>query len=360
MNDYERDEMKKMIPAIERKEIKTDRLTVSYFEKGDPSKELLLLIHGNTSSNLFYLGTIIDLSEDFHVIVPDLRGYGLSEKLPVDATSGVKVWSEDIRSFLKSLNISKKPHLLGWSMGGGVVIQYAIDYPGEVASLTLVNPLSPFGYSGSKDEKGTSNNEHFSGTGAGTVNAAFVQALKDKTKDASNPFAAVNVLKSYFAPDYKIDPEWEEIFVESMLQMGIGEDFYPGNSVECAEWPFTAPGNKGIANAMSPKYVNLSGITDITPKPPILWFRGAKDSIVSDASMLDIGYLGKLGYVPGWPGEEVFPAHPMVAQTRYVLGKYKENGGSYEEYIFENAGHGPHIEKPEEFKNKLTSFIKAV
>lgn len=349
-----------MIPEINRKEIKTDRLTVSYFEKGDPSRELIVLVHGNTSSNLFYLQTIEDLYNDFHVIAPDLRGYGLTERLPIDATQGVRIWSEDLKSFFKALNINKKPHLLGWSMGGGVVMQYALDYPEEVSSLTLINPLSPFGYSGTKDLEGTPNNEYYSGTGGGSVNTAFVQALKDKVKDVTNPFAAAVVLKSYFAPDYKIDPDWENIFVESMLQMGIGEDFYPGNFEPCAVWPFVAPGTRGIGNAMSPKYVNLSGIANINPKPPVLWIRGAKDAIVSDTCLLDIGYLGKLGYVPGWPGDDLFPAHPMVAQTRYVLEKYKKNGGLYEEYVFEDCGHGPHIEKPEEFKNKLISFVKGV
>jgi pimeloyl-ACP methyl ester carboxylesterase len=348
-----------MIPKIEKKEIKTERMTVSYLEKGDPSKELIILVHGNTSSNLFFIGTIEALSKEFHVIAPDLRGYGYSEMLPIDATKGLKVWSEDIRSFFKALHISKKPHLLGWSMGGGVVMQYTLDYPGEVASISLINPLSPYGYSGSKDEKGTRNNDFYSGTGGGTVNTSFVKALKDKDRDPSNPFSAPSVLKSYFAPDYKPESEWEEIFVDSMLLMGIGDDFYPGNSEACAEWPLVAPGDRGIANAMSPKYVNLSGLADINPKPSILWFRGAKDAIVSNTCMLDIGYLGKLGYVPGWPGDEAFPAHPMVDQTRYVLEKYKQNGGVYEEYIFEDAGHSPHVEKPEEFNNKLIDFIKS-
>lgn len=320
----------------------------------------MVLVHGNTSSNLFYLQTIEDLYEDFHVIAPDLRGYGLSEKLPIDASQGVKIWSEDLKSFINALSSDKKPHLVGWSMGGGIIMQYAIDYPMEVASLILINPLSPFGYSGTKDDKGTANNKYYSGTGAGSVNPAFVQALKEKVRDALNPFSAQNVLKSYFAPEYKIAPDWEEVFVESMLQMDIGEDFYPGNSVPCSEWPFTAPGDKGIANAMSPKYVNLSALAYISPKPPILWFRGAKDAIVSDTCLLDIGYLGKLGYVPGWPGDGAFPAHPMIAQTRYVLEKYKENGGSYEEFVFEDAGHGPHIEKLQEFRNKLTTFINSI
>lgn len=347
-----------MIPEFKRKEIKTDRLTVSYIEKGDPSNPLLILVHGNTSSNLFYLVNMDELSKDFHVIAPDLRGYGHTERLPIDSTVGLKIWSEDLKSFFKALNITDKLHILGWSMGGGVVMQYTMDYPEEVASLTLINPLSPFGYSGTKDEKGTLNNEFYSGTGGGSVNPTFVQCLKDKVKDVTNPFSAPAILKAYFAPDYVIDPEWEEIFVESMLDMAIGDDFYPGNSVPCDVWPFVAPGDKGIGNTMSPKYTNLSGITAIKPKPPILWFRGAKDVIVSDTCMLDIGYLGKLGFVPGWPGDEAYPAHPMVAQTRYILEKYKDNGGSYEEYVFEDAGHGPHVEKTEEFNKKLTSFVK--
>lgn len=35
-----------MIPEIVRKELQTQRLTVSYLDKGDPSNELLMLIHG--------------------------------------------------------------------------------------------------------------------------------------------------------------------------------------------------------------------------------------------------------------------------------------------------------------------------
>jgi hypothetical protein len=41
--------------------------------------------------------------------------------------------------------------------------------------------------------------------------------------------------------------------------------------------------------------------------------------IVSDNSFFDFGTLGKLGYVPGWPGEEVYPPQPMVGQTRSML-----------------------------------------
>jgi hypothetical protein len=52
------------------------------------------------------------------------------------------------------------------------------------------------------------------------------------------------------------------------------------------------------------------------PKPPVTWVRGDRDVIVSDTSLFDLAYLGKLGAVPGWPGDDECPPQPMVAQTR--------------------------------------------
>ena len=77
--------------------------------------------------------------------------------------------------------------------------------------------------------------------------------------------------------------------------------------------------------------------------------RGVDDQIVSDMSLFDFGTLGKLGAVPGWPGDEVFPPQPMVSQTRYVLNLYQSEGGEYEEVAFEDVGHTPYLERPEEF-----------
>ena len=58
------------------------------------------------------------------------------------------------------------------------------------------------------------------------------------------------------------------------------------------------------------------------PKPPVLWLRGADDVNVSDTSLYDLAYLGSIGALAGWPGEQAWPAQPMVAQTRAVLDGY--------------------------------------
>jgi pimeloyl-ACP methyl ester carboxylesterase len=91
----------------------------------------------------------------------------------------------------------------------------------------------------------------------------------------------------------------------------------------------------------------------------VLWIRGADDQIVSDASLLDFGTLGQLGYVPGWPGVGAFPSQPMVAQIRAVLDRYRAAGASYEEAVIAECGHSPHIEKPEEFRTRFFAFLDA-
>ena len=80
--------------------------------------------------------------------------------------------------------------------------------------------------------------------------------------------------------------------------------------------------------------------------------------MVSDTSMCDLAFLGQLGYVPGWPGAEQCPPQPMLSQTRYVLEKYKANGGSYEEVVIA-GGHGPMLDNEDGFVAELLRFLKA-
>jgi hypothetical protein len=70
---------------------------------------------------------------------------------------------------------------------------------------------------------------------------------------------------------------------------------------------------------MAPTHFRIADLSGVRPKPPVLWVRGAHDVIVSDTSLYDLAYLGSLGAIPGWPGEQAWPPQPMVAQTRGVL-----------------------------------------
>ncbi len=66
---------------------------------------------------------------DLRVIAIDLRGFGGTEHAPIDATRGVRDFSDDMHATLRGRSASPTAHLVGWSMGGGVVMQYALDHP---------------------------------------------------------------------------------------------------------------------------------------------------------------------------------------------------------------------------------------
>ena len=154
----------------------------------------------------------------------------------------------------------------------------------------------------------------------------------------------------------------EEDFLTGSLREVIGPENYPGDFVPSANWPMTAPGEWGVINAGAPKYMlgDLEDMEKAAVKLPILWLRGDSDMIVSDNSMFDLGALGKLGYVPGWPGDEIYPPQPMVAQTRYVLNRYAAAGGSFEEVVIADAAHSPHIEKPEVVNPAFHAFLTEI
>jgi pimeloyl-ACP methyl ester carboxylesterase len=153
----------------------------------------------------------------------------------------------------------------------------------------------------------------------------------------------------YFKPPFRAPKDREDAFVGGMLSTKTGEGFYPGDVTISENWPTLAPGAKGINNTISPKYCNLKSFAEIPHKPRVLWIRGADDQIVSDTSFFDFGYLGQLGFVPGYPGAELYPAQPMVSQLRAVLDVYAQNGGSYKEVVWSDCGHSPHIEKAADF-----------
>jgi hypothetical protein len=73
-----------------------------------------------------------------------------------------------------------------------------------------------------------------------------------------------------------------------------------------------------------------------------------------------MGTLGQLGYVPGWPGAEVFPPQPMVTQIRTVLEQYQAQGGRVQTVMFEGSGHGPHVDAANRWSEVFFSFLASV
>ena len=98
--------------------------------------EVLVLLHGLGSSNKDWNLQIPVLSQYFRVIAPDFRAHGLSTKIPNQ--QGVPTMMEDIVQLLQKLNIDKAS-FVGFSRGGAVTFQLALDYPEMCNQLVIVN-----------------------------------------------------------------------------------------------------------------------------------------------------------------------------------------------------------------------------
>jgi pimeloyl-ACP methyl ester carboxylesterase len=347
-----------LLAGISQKKIKTGRLEVAYLETGN-GETPIVLVHGNTSSSLFFQDFMLALAATnrYTIYAPDMRGFGDTQVLPINATRGMGDFSDDLSSLAQALGLTAF-HLFGWSMGGNVAMQYAIDYPSTLRTLTLQAPGSPFGFGGTKGPEGAPIWPDFAGSGGGTANPEFVQRLGrgDRGSEQFSPRTVMNTF--YFKPPFRVEPDREEIYVTSLLSCKVEEGIYPGDMTPSNNWPNVAPGTQGPNNALSPKYLNQGTFAAIEHHLPVLWIRGADDQIVSDTSLFDFGFLGQLGAVPGWPGPEAYPPQPMIAQIHTVFKNYQANGGHYREVILPDCGHSPHIEKQDEVFKLFTEFVE--
>ncbi len=344
-----------LLDGISAVTIDTPRLRTHVLQHGPDDGAPVLLIHGNVSAARFWEELMLGLPDGFRYLAPDLRGYGRSEVKPVDATRGVRDYSDDLHALLQTLGYDHA-HLIGWSLGGNIAMQFAIDYPAAVDSLTLIAAGSPYGFGGTHGRDGQPNSADFAGSGGGTANAEFVQRLAAGDRSDESQVSPRVVMNSfYFRPPFR-SPR-EDVFVEEMLLMHCGPGNYPGDLTQVDTWPLVGPGTQGVNNALAPKYCNQAALAALPTQPPVLWLRGDSDQIVSDTSLFDLCYLGQLGAIPGWPGAETHPPQPMVGQLRAVLDAYAANGGRYREVVLAECGHSPHIEHPALCRELIGGFL---
>lgn len=343
------------LPGITSRMIQTGRIQTHALLSGSDDGYPVVFVHGNFSAATYFEELMLAMPAKYRCIAPDLRGYGNTENLVIDGRRGARDWSDDLKALSDQFG-DRPAHIVGWSLGASVVMQFLLDYPELIASLTFINPVSPYGFGGTKDLQGTPCYDDYAGSGGGVVNPEFIRRIEAGDRSGEDPNSPRNVISAfYYKPPYRA--EREEAFLDAALLEKTGLERYPGDFTPSGNWPNVAPGIWGPINATSPKFFNTAAIAESAIKPPVLWVRGDSDMIVSDTSMFDFGGLGKMGFVPGWPGEDIYPPQPMVSQTRAVLDRYQDNGGSYTETVIKDTAHSPHIEKQQEF---LAVFLEHI
>jgi pimeloyl-ACP methyl ester carboxylesterase len=124
------------VGLVKRQVTLPDGMKISYLEGGRGDD--LILLHGFGADKDNFLRIAPFLEPSYHLIVPDLVGFGDSSH-PADADYSPSAQAERMRAFAKVLGIGSV-HVGGSSMGGQVALAWAAAHPREIRSLWLLDP----------------------------------------------------------------------------------------------------------------------------------------------------------------------------------------------------------------------------
>lgn len=122
-------------------------MKLNYKELGNPTSQPLLILHGVFGSLDNWLTLGRQFSEHYRVFLIDQRNHGRS---PHDSKMNYTILAEDLHNFIEEHQL-KNPLLIGHSMGGKVVMQYALTYPNTFEKMVVVD-ISPRKYNISHHE----------------------------------------------------------------------------------------------------------------------------------------------------------------------------------------------------------------
>lgn len=348
------------LKGIESGFVETGRIRMHVLTAGSSENPPILFLHGNTSGSTIWEEFMLQFSDEYYCVAPDLRGFGKTDESKIiDATRGLDDWVDDIIALSEAMEL-RPFHLVGHSLGGFICWGLLGQHAKLLLTATLFSPGPPVGFGGVHGLKGTPNNEDFSGSGGGIVVKTFADRVRAQDRSEDDPlYSPRNVMNRLFWKE-GFRAKREEDILTALLQIHFGDQQYPGDYTESEYWPGVAPGKFGPVNAISPKYNRsvMKQLCGANLKKPLLWIQGKDDNIISDQSFSDPGYQGALDMRKDWPGKDVYPPQPMESQIRYALSQYEKEEGLVQKEFIEDCGHTPFIEKPEITRGLLLRHIK--
>jgi abhydrolase domain-containing protein 6 len=201
---------------LTKKEIVIGQFKWVYLEGGE-SQETALTIHGFGGDKDHFTRFARYLTNDFHIISPDLPGFGENSRIAGENYS-IKSQVARLHEFTQALGL-KRYHILGNSMGGSLAGVYAATYPDEVTSVTLFDNAGV---------KGPEPSELYQLVSAGKPNPLLVGSVEDF--DNLMKFSFVNPpyipgpLKTYFTERAIANRDWNESILKQIREEGFPLD----------------------------------------------------------------------------------------------------------------------------------------
>jgi len=278
-------------------EIRVDQLQLHgndvSFRRGGKG-ETLLFIHGIAGSCDTFDTVLPAVAKKYEVIAPDLLGHGRSAKPRGDYSLGA--YASGLRDLLEALEIDKVS-VVGHSMGGGIAMQFAYQFPEKCSRLVLVS--------------------------SGGLGPEVTPLLRAATLPGAEAFLSVathertkRLLSSAMSP---------------LKKMGI----YAKDSVTHVGEHFSALGNAGNRKAF------------------VLTARSVMDLRGQRIDARDRLYLAE-----ALPALIIWGERDRFIPVSHGRGAHALMPGSRLE-IFERAGHFPYRDEPERFVEVLLDFMNA-
>jgi pimeloyl-ACP methyl ester carboxylesterase len=119
--------------------LRVQDVNIFYREAGDPQAPAVLLLHGFPTSSHMFRNLIPLLAGDYHVIAPDLPGYGLSDMPDRSAfTYSFDHLAEIIGDFVDQIGL-KKFAVYIFDYGAPVGLRVALRFPDRISALITQN-----------------------------------------------------------------------------------------------------------------------------------------------------------------------------------------------------------------------------
>ena len=272
--------------------IEIDGDSVAYRVGG--SGPVLLLIHGLAGSSQTWARVLPLLAERFTVLAPDLLGQGQSDRPAGEYSLGAH--ADTLRDLLDGLGY-ERVNLVGQSLGGGVAMQFAYEFPERCERLVLVD----------------------SG-GLGKEVTLYLRMLTLPGFESVFPFLCTPGLRD----------------AGNLLASWLGRAGVRSSPAAQEIWrSYTSLADAGSRRA---------------------FFRSLRDVI--DSSGQALSALGRLHRAKHLPTLIVWGAQDPFIPVSHALTAHKALPGSRLE-IFDGVGHYPHCEAPERFVEVLIDFISS-
>jgi len=109
-----------------------------FVESGRREAPVVLFLHGITGSRRYWQKKARRLAVDYHLILPDLLGFGLSPKPQVEYT--MDLFRDSVRGLMEELRLGDRPLMLvGHSLGSLIALEYAARYRDHVSRMVLLS-----------------------------------------------------------------------------------------------------------------------------------------------------------------------------------------------------------------------------